>query len=122
MGRPKGSKNKKFSDLRAKMPLDSQKRAAEKTQNMLAELDKAAEIEESEVVVSKRESASDKWNIMNNEGRLEIIREMTNKGLLTTSLKHPIEDSFKGLEEIDTRFECMLYEAQDKISNYLRKR
>lgn len=119
MGRPKGSKNKKFSELRAKMPVESQKRAAEKTQNMLAEIDK---IEEPEVVVIKRDSSADKWNAMSITDRIEVIVEMTNKGILTTNLKHTIADSFKGLEEIDTRFECLMYEAQDKISNYLRKR
>lgn len=119
MGRPKGSKNKKFSELRTKMPVEAQKRAAEETRNMLAELDKT---EEPETIVSKRDSAADKWNSMSITDRIEVMVEMTNKGILTTNLKRSIVDSFKNLEDIDTRFECLLYEVQEKVSNYLRKR
>lgn len=123
MGRPKGSKNKKkFSELRAEMPVKSQERVAEKTKNMLAELDKVEEPEVSEVVVIKRDSSADKWNAMSVEDRIELIKEMSLKGLFITNPKYPVETWFDGLEEIDTRFGSMIYEVQDKISNYLRKR
>jgi len=141
MGRPKGSKNKPklkpFSELRAKMPVESQKRAKEKAQGMLAELDQDAEIlhddadkklveglvkEESEVVVSKRESASVKWNAMNIEERRETIQDMINSGYIPISLKRCVADLFCGREEEDTRFGYLLFNIQDEVSSYLRKR
>ena len=59
---------------------------------------------------------------MNREEKQAIFEEMESKGIIRASLKKNVSDHFKNREEEDTRFCCLMYDVQEKIEDFLKKR
>jgi hypothetical protein len=107
MGRPKGSKNKKAVEKQAIK------------QETIVTTQEGEEIQHTK----KSNPAAEKWDVFTVEQRKQVLKDMESKGIIRLNLKKSIEDSFKSLEEEeDSRFSCLLYDIQDKVEEFLKKR
>jgi hypothetical protein len=72
-----------------------------------------------EPIRPKRMSPAMKWDAMDVQGRLDVLHEMEQRGMLPPGTL--VRDYFAAWEAIDMRFGNLLYDIQDKVESYFRK-
>lgn len=72
-----------------------------------------------EPIKPKRNSPSMKWDAMDIQGRLDVLHDMEQRGMLPRGVLVP--EYYQTWEAIDMRFGNLMYEVQEKVISYLRK-
>jgi len=67
----------------------------------------------------KRQSPSAKWDAMDIQGRLDVLHDMEQRGMLPRGIL--VRDYYVEWEALDMRFGNLLYDIQEKVVSYLRK-
>jgi hypothetical protein len=69
--------------------------------------------------IKRRLSPADKWNAMDILGRLDLLHDMEERGMLPRGVL--VCERYQTWEEMDMRFGNLLYDVQEKVTSYIRK-
>jgi hypothetical protein len=69
--------------------------------------------------IKKRRSPADKWDAMDILGRLDVLEDMEQRGMLPRGVL--LRDRYVEWEALDLRFGNLLYDIQEKVESYFRK-
>jgi hypothetical protein len=72
-----------------------------------------------EPVKARRQTPSAKWDAMTILGRLDVLSDMEQRGMLPRGVL--VRDYYAEWEALDMRFGNLLYDVQEKVVSYLRK-
>jgi len=72
-----------------------------------------------EPVKPRRNTPAMKWDAMDIQGRLDVLHEMEQRGMLPKGVL--VCEYYQTWEAIDMRFCNLMYDVQEKVISYFRK-